>query len=1572
SGSGSISSYLWTLGDGNSNFGAGPFTHRYGASGSYTVKLVVTSSFACKDSASRNISIHPEPIASFTVNNKRQCLRGNNVVFTNRSTIATGSLGYNWNFGDGTSSTATNPSKSYSSAGRYAIRLIVVSGNGCRDTITDTVRILAQPSASININNNGQCLDYNRFVFRSTSTVTGDSITGYSWSFGGGFVSGSKSDTIHYRDTGKYAIRLIVTTRSGCRDTANSTVTVYPQGTADFTVASNPQCLRGNSFSFTDNSRVGSGSINGYNWTFGNGGSSTLRNPSGIVYSAAGTYNVRLITRTSNQCLDTQTRTITVKAHPIARTTVNNDTQCLSGNRFTFGSGSSSAAAGSSLASWRWTFGTGASRSSDTNQTPAAVTYSAAGLKPVTFILTDANGCRDTARFNVFVEAMPVAGFSLGSNAQCLRGNSFSPTNTSTGTRSYLWDFGDGTGSSSTSPTKSYASAGNYTIRLIAVSFSGCRDTVTRTVTVHTQPVASFTLNNNAQCLRGNRFTTSNNSTGAGSYNWSFGDGSSSTATSPDKTYTASGTYSIRLRVTTVNGCVDSLTRTVNVYANPTAGFTLNSNTQCVRGNNFTTTNTSSGASTYAWDFGDGFTSSSTSPSRTYAAAGTYNIRLIAITTNACRDTLSRTVTVNAQPVAAFSVNNAAQCLKGNSFVFTNSGSGGSAYSWTFGDGTSSTAGSPSKTYAAAGTYTVRLISISSAGCRDTASRSVTVHPNTAAGFSLNNNAQCLRGNRFTTTNSSSGASTYDWSFGDGTGSSLSNPTKTYASAGTYTIRLIAVSTNGCRDTLTRTVNVYTNPSADFSLNSNTQCIRGNRFTTTNSSTGASSYDWIFGDGTSSTLSNPAKSYTTAGTYNIRLIAITSNGCRDTLTRSVTVNAGPTAGFTLNTSTRCLPNNSFQTTNTSSGATSYAWDFGDGTSSSSSNPSKSYASAGSYTIRLIAIASNGCRDTQRSTVTVHPQPAVGFTLNTNAQCLRGNSFQTTNSSTGATTYEWSFGDGTGHSGTSPSKSYTAAGTYSIRLIAINSNGCRDTLSRSVTVNPNPTAAYTLNNTTQCLRGNSFSTTNSSTGASTYNWDFGDGTSSVSNAPSKTYSAAGTYAIRLIAITASGCRDTLSRTVTVNANASAGFSLNNSTQCLRGNRFAVSNSSTGAASYEWSFGDGTTSTAASPVKTYSASGTYTFRLITLSSAGCRDTLSRSVTVNPNPVAGFSISNSAQCLRGNSFAITNSSTGASTYNWSFGDASTSAVSSPSKTYTAAGTYTIRLVAFNASGCSDTMSRTATVHAQPAAGFTVNNNSQCLRGNNFSFTNSSTGGNTYGWSFGDGTTTSATSPSKTYNSTGTYNVRLIAITLNSCRDTLTRTVTVKAHPVARATVNNDTQCLSGNQFVFRAGSSTPVSGSSITGWRWTYGTGASRSGDTVQSPSAVVYSTSGVRAVSLFVTDANGCRDTGLVSVFAEPNPTASFTLTSSSQCLAGNRFSFTNSSSGATTYSWNFGDGTISSQTTPTKTYSAAGTYTIRLIAISANGCRDTLSRTVTVHPQPAAGFSLNSTAQCLRGNRFTSS
>ncbi|MFN9952188.1 MAG: PKD domain-containing protein, partial [bacterium] len=125
-------------------------------------------------------------------------------------------------------------------------------------------------------------------------------------------------------------------------------------------------------------------------------------------------------------------------------------------------------------------------------------------------------------------------------------------------------------------------------------------------------------------------------------------------------------------------------------------------------------------------------------------------------------------------------------------------------------------------------------------------------------------------------------------------------------------------------------------------------------------------------------------------------------------------------------------------------------------------------------------------------------------------------FQTTNSSTGATTYEWSFGDGTGHSGTSPSKSYTAAGTYSIRLIAINSNGCRDTLSRSVTVNPNPTAAYTLNNTTQCLRGNSFSTTNSSTGASTYNWDFGDGTSSVSNAPSKTYSAAGTYAIRLVA------------------------------------------------------------------------------------------------------------------------------------------------------------------------------------------------------------------------------------------------------------------------------------------------------------------------------------------------------------------------------------------------------------------------------------------------------------------------
>jgi PKD repeat protein len=156
-----------------------------------------------------------------------------------------------------------------------------------------------------------------------------------------------------------------------------------------------------------------------------------------------------------------------------------------------------------------------------------------------------------------------------------LTGNSFAFTNASTGATSYNWSFGDGNTSSLTSPNHTYTTTGTYTIKLVVTSGNGCKDSTTQTITVHPQPVASFTVAPPSSCLTGNSFAFTNTSTGSTSYTWSFGDGNTSTATSPTHTYTTAGTYTIKLIVTSGNGCNDSTTQTVTVYPQPVAAFTV-------------------------------------------------------------------------------------------------------------------------------------------------------------------------------------------------------------------------------------------------------------------------------------------------------------------------------------------------------------------------------------------------------------------------------------------------------------------------------------------------------------------------------------------------------------------------------------------------------------------------------------------------------------------------------------------------------------------------------------------------------------------------------------------------------------------------------------------------------------------------------------------------------------------------------------------------------------------------------------------------------------------------------------
>ena len=263
----------------------------------------------------------------------------------------------------------------------------------------------------------------------------------------------------------------------------------------------------------------------------------------------------------------------------------------------------------------------------------------------------------------------------------------------------------------------------------------------------------------------------------------------------------------------------------------------------------------------YFGDFNSGSKNTSTDvyPSHLYTAPGSYSLGLF-IHHQGTTDTITWTLPIYPKPEIDFTVNDSAQCLKGNTFVFTNLTSipeGSINYLWNFGDTGSSEQKFPIYSYGSSDTFKTTLYAVSNHGCKDTFSRYNIVFPSPDANFSMNDSAQCFDKNEYKFTNLSSidyGSLIYYWTFGDGKVAIKKNPTHTYTIADTFLVNLIATSNQGCKDTATEIayVHVHPTPTAIFSINDSSQCFKGNHFIFTNNShfnDGAVSYEWYFDDG---------------------------------------------------------------------------------------------------------------------------------------------------------------------------------------------------------------------------------------------------------------------------------------------------------------------------------------------------------------------------------------------------------------------------------------------------------------------------------------------------------------------------------------------------------------------------------------------------------------------------------------------------------------------------------------------------------------------------------------------------
>lgn len=1620
--SGVNQSYSWFFGDGKTGSTQANPQYTYSDSGNYSVRMEVTNSLGCMDTAWKTLRVKSNPQSQFTEDLALQCLHSNSTQFTDASTSETtgSTLIYSWNFGDSTSSSLKNPSKSYTWAGVKNVQLIVKNDENCLDTVIRQIEIKPEPVAAFSINNTVQCANNNQFILTDTSKVSsrGGSLRADWIAANGKSQSNSSNFILGYNSAGTYSIKLVSTSQYGCKDSIVKTIKLNPKPQTQFAYLSKDTCLT--TTAILQASNAGKSGIKGVKWSFAD---NTLSQGVTVTkkYSSSGAKSGYIYLTDNLNCVDTLSFGFNVWKNPTSKFGTNTQNTCFSGNLIEFKDSSKSNSG--SIQNVTWNFFDGTTQSFNSAQSTQH-SYGSSGKYLVKHKVINSFGCQDSSTQWINITPNPIADFEVDNNSQCLSGNLFSFTDNSNpnngiSSLSYFWDFGDSSTATTKNPTHSYKYAGVKLIRLIILNTNGCTDTLFKQVTVRPQPFAQFSINTQDQCVNQQAYNFTDNSSvasGGGSLSrvWDLGDGSISNSSSvANKKYNSAASYKVKLTSKTSFGCVDSLVQNIRVLPKPNLSFTVNTDTQCLVGNSYGFYNSSSivsggGTVSYQWRFGDGSSSTNTHPSYSYTNYGSYSVRLLGTTQFGCVDSLKKSVSVIASPQTTFILSNSStQCNSVDTFKLVNQTSALNGknvkYTWQFGDGSSSVSVNPVKSFTNAGVYTIRLKAINSNGCADSASQKVTVNADPKADFAINQSGQCINNQQFEFKNNSTiafggGSMSFDWKYQDTSFSNSTNASSAFAEVKTYTIKLVAKSTLGCSDSISKQIVVYPQPKADFTVNNSQQCLTNNQFNFTNNSTissGTNTYVWNYGDGTGSTSVSPSNTYSAFGKYQVLLKAVSNRNCEDTTSKWITVHSKPNVAYLRSDTTSCLYKNEFNfnsiSSNSDGAALSYRWIYSDGKSDTGKSAKKSFSLTGKYTVKLIATSAKNCRDSFTNTVRIFPQPIPSFTINTSNQCLINNSYEATNNSTiasegGTLSYTWDLGNSNQQTVKNPKWKYAQDDTFIVSLTVKSSLGCVDSLKKSVVVYPQPLIGFDIADSAQCFTNNRFTMSNVSNvkyGSIAYDWNFGNNQKSTGTSPVVSYSSFGKYTIRLTGKTNFGCMDSAKHDIQIFDVPKAAFTVNDAEQCLRSQKFSWNSSSyvpNNNGQLYWFFGDGNSQNGSNSVLSkvnysYSAIGFYTVKLKVVSSEGCADSSSSIIRVDEHPKTAFTLLDSVQCINNNDFVFENKtsiSKGKFNSFWDFGDVSYSNTEFGRHTYTKAGTYFVKLVTSSAFGCSDTLIKKVRVTNLPKIQFALNRNTSCLLNNSFVADNQSqyVGAETvnYTWLASDGTQMNNTLFQHQFAESGKYRLKLIGVTSEGCSDSIEKSIEVYPQGESKMVVLDTMQCLRGNLFNF--GNESRVDGSRFAILSWNFGNGYI---DTMYTSTPVVfeYGDTGTFKVELITTTENLCTDTSFGFVKVVEMPEANLLQNTVSACFNQQTFEFydvSNKTVGVFN-EWLFDKQIVTNTDTLTPHFIQPGKYRVSLVSKTKYGCTDTAIRFAIVNEIPQARIAVNNNAQCLAENDF---
>ena len=1589
---GSFLTYEWDFGDGFTSTGFAP-SHIYTANGVYDVQLIVTDDNGCQDSTTLVAAIEvTDVLAGFTSDVATGICPPLLVGFTDTSSYRI--VSWDWDFGDGVTAVVQNPSHNYTTAGSFDVTLSVINDQGCVDTAFIPGFIdIAGPFGTFTFDADSGCIPMPVEFYAS-----GTGVASYIWDFGDGNVIVGPDDTVMhiYTSQGPKIPNLILDDGLGCTFPVIGTDTIYVDSIpeVDFTADNRLFCGGSGTVNFTDLS-FSYTPILSWSWDFGDGNTSTLQNPS-HTYAAPGLYTVTLSVINEFTCTDTLVRTsyITVGDNPNPGFDVSGDFVCPPVNiDFT----DTSSVGTYPIVAWNWDFG-GLGTSTLQNPTQAFTTD---GVYTIQLIVTDSIGCQDSITRDVTILLKPTADFLPIDTIGCSY-DSIPFIDLSAGTpTAWTWILGDGDTSFVQNPTHLYPDTGTYSVSLEIENGVGCRDTLTRPNMIQlTRPYADFTVDTSIGCRPFPvTFTDASFSdTTLTNWDWDFGDGATGATVLPtiSYTYTDTGFFTVTMRVTDAVGCMDSITKVDTIVVpEPEGVFTFLPDTGCIP-QDIAFTAVTDDVDTWAWDFGDGtpVVFDDDNVTHTYAVAGTYNPQLLLTDTLGCTFlvTTPDSIWVDTLPIVDFTVDTTVLCGSGtvNFTDLSTSPQPIISWAWDFGDGGTSTLQNPAYTYTTPGTYAVKLVVTHEYGCADSLIRPayIIVDPPPVAGFATSDTISCPPVNiAFTDTSTSTfSIVTWEWDFDDGSTSGLPSPNHIYNTTGLYMVELIVTDLLGCKDTANQNIQILPKPVADFTP-VDTQACSYDAIPVRDLSTGTPVFwTWILGDGDTSFVQHPNHLYPDTGLYTVSLEIENAVGCRDTMTRVNTIDLiRPFADFTIDTSIFCRP---FPVTFTDislsdSPVVGWEWVFGDGdTSLVGPVETHTYADTGAFNVMLVVTDGIGCIDTliQNGLIDV-PEPDGTFSFVPDTGCVEQN-VDFTAITSDAVVWTWDFGDGTPvvSDDTLVSHIYTFSGNFVPTLLLEDTLGCQLLLTSpdTIVVDSLPTADFTVDTTVICGPGTvNFTDLSTSPRVITdWLWTFGDGTTSTLQNPSHAYAAPGVYTVKLLVTHELGCQDSLTRTsyIIVDGPLIAGFDASDTIVCPPVN-ILFTDTSTFAFpifTWEWSFGDGSTSSATNPTHNYGVAGLYNVEMIITDALGCKDTADRFVTILPKPVADFGPADTVACSY-DSIAFTDLSTGGpALWTWTFGDGDTSFVQNPIHYFPDTGSYTIMLEIENAVGCRDTMVRPNSIRLlRPYADFTVDTAIGC-RPFNVLFSDASFGDTTlvnWEWDFGDGATGTSATPTipYTYTDTGFFSVEMVVTDALGCMDSITKVDTIAVpEPDGIFSFVPDTGCV--EQLV----DFTAITDGAVL-WTWDFGDGTPPvSDDTLVQHT---YTFSGHFNPSLLLEDTLGCQLllTTPDSIVVDSLPVVDFTVDNTILCGGGtvNFTDLTVTPRPIISWLWDFGDGTTSPLQNPSHTYAAPGIYDVKLVVVHELGCTDSLTRLEYIYAvqPPVAGFDASDTMVCPPVNIF---